>query len=366
MRDPRPQAPAVHPGGASETAQPRPLVVLYLYLTEQGETHPPHPSVRTSSPERYLECALTQTASLRLQDARCDIALATNLGHVYAPGRRAARLLSAIESFGVEIVPTEFRPRRGTDSRTYGSSRFVRDAVLSAAEGQPFERRLWVPDLDCVWIDPDRVFAAAPGPGEVGCIFIPYPPGWEVGPSGELAGSRQGIAELAGEMGAGGGVPDWVGGDLLAGTAGVLGELVAACEALDSELNDSGRGVSSEQQVLTLLGALGRVRFRDLSQAVRRIHTGARHRSVPPEDATLLGLWHLTSEKGLSLRRAAREIARGDTGSLLRDLRDPPRAARRFNVAGTGRGRAIRDDSWIAAQRLAALLRSRTSAPWQR
>ena len=40
---------------------------------------------------------------------------------------------------------------------------------------------------------------------------------------------------------------------------------------------------------------------------------------------------------------------------MIRDLRDPTRTARRFNVGATGPLRRLRDDGWIAAQRVRSL-----------
>jgi hypothetical protein len=42
----------------------------------------------------------------------------------------------------------------------------------------------------------------------------------------------------------------------------------------------------------------------------------------------------------------------GRPARLRRDLAEPARAARRFNVAGTGFARRVRDDGWLVAQRL--------------
>jgi len=340
-------------------SEPIPLVVQYLCLREDGGTLPPHPSVRTSSPIRYLECAVTQAASLRLQQARCDLALATNVSDRGVLGSTGLELLERLESLGVEILPTEFRERAGDDSRTYASARYVRDAVLSVAARQPIERPLWFTDLDCVWLDPARAFAALPAGDEIGCIQIDYPPDWDVVGYGELALTPRALGELAASMGGSAGVAPWIGGELLAGGAGALGKLVEGCEALDARLGAKGQTLPSEQQVLSLLGALGEVRFRDLSAVARRIQTGARHGGAVPENPTALGLWHLPHEKGLSLRRAATATRHGRTARLRRDLADPVRAARRFNVQGTGLPRRIRDDSWIAKHRAYAAVRSR-------
>jgi len=335
-------------------SEPIPVVVQYLCLGEDGRTLPPHPSVRTSSPVRYLECAVTQAASLRLQETQCDLALATNISDRGVLGSTGRELLERLESLGVQILPTEFRARAGDDSRTYASARYVRDAVLRATEGQPPERRLWFTDLDCVWLDPARVFAASSAGEEIGCIQIEYPPDWDVVGSGDLGLTPRAIGELAAGMGGSPEVARWIGGELLTGSASALHKLVEGCEALDARLAANGQTLTSEQQVLSLLGALGEVRFRDLSAVARRIQTGSRHGGAVPESPTALGLWHLPHEKGLSLRRAATAVRHGRTKRLRRDLADPARAARRFNVQGAGLPRRIRDDCWIAIQRVYA------------
>jgi hypothetical protein len=97
------------------------------------------------------------------------------------------------------------------------------------------------------------------------------------------------------------------------------------------------------------------VRFTDLSAVARRITTGPRSQALRVPNPEAIGLWHLPAEKGLSLRRTARQVHRGRVGPLRRDLADTARTARRFNVTGTGRLRRLRDDAWLAAQRLRSL-----------
>jgi hypothetical protein len=331
------------------------LVVHYLYV-HGGQEGFYYPSVRShSSVEelavRYLECALAQVASLRLKDAPCDIALATNLTNLQTVGRTMRELVDAIARMEVEIVPTEYRHRPGDDSRMYVSSRYVLDAIQSATEGSSPGRHVLMTDLDCIWPDPARVLAALPGDGEIGCIHIPYPPDWDAVGFGDFGVTRLGIGELAQGMGGSAELPPWVGGELLSGTPDSLGSLVAACEEIDARLAAEDRVLPTEEQVLTLGGATGRIRFHDLSRVAARIQTGPRHKAPPNPMALELGLWHLPGEKGLSLRRAATAVRRGHTGQLRRDLSDVRRAARRFNVAGTGLGRRLRDDGWIVAQR---------------
>ena len=346
---------------SGQPADVLPLIVQYLYLDENGQTLPPHPSVRTSSAARYLECALTQSASLRLQETPCDVVLATNLDR-HTLGRRERRLLDAAEHLGVQVVPTQFRDRPLTTSAAQASSRYVRDAIISGTEGLPPERAVWVPNLDCVWFRPDRVFASAPAPGEVGCIHIPYPPDWPVAGPRVACGSPRAIGELAASMGGPSAVPSWLGTDLLSATVDGLRRLVASCEELDAQLHDRGLVLEGEQQVLSLANALGRIHSRDLSSAARRIHTGSRHGGERPEHPTALGLWHLPSEKGLSFRRAATAVSRRRSARLRRDLADPTRAARRFNLASASLARRVRDDGWLAAQTISAAGRNlRTS-----
>jgi hypothetical protein len=338
-----------------QNRRPAPLVVLYLYVHEQGEAFA-YPSARSrhSSAQvagRYLECALVQFASLRLREARCDLALATNLSDRQALGRTGCELMERIEALDVAILPTPYRHRPGDDSSTYMSSRYVLDAILSAAEGQPDdERAMWLTDLDCVWVDAHKMFSATPPPEEIGCVMIDYPLDWDAVGFGEFAVTRRAIGELAIGLGGSSEPPAWVGGELLGGSCRALRQLVAAVEGLDAQLARDGLFLPTEEQVLSLAGAVGQVRFHDLSGVARRVSTGSRHRARPIEDPLSLALWHLPAEKGLSLRRAAAQIRRGRTRRLRRDLSDPKRMARRFNVAGAGMGRRVRDDGWILMQ----------------
>ncbi len=346
-----------------QTPRLAPLVVLYLYVHEQGEAFA-YPSARSRHSAaqvagRYLECALVQFASLRMRDAECDLALATNISDRRTLGRIGSELMDRIEALDVAILPTAYRHRPGDDSSTYMSSRYVLDAILTAAEGQPEERAMWLTDLDCVWVDARKVFAATPPPGEVGCVLIVYPPDWDAVGFGEYAVTRRAIGELAAGIGRSPDLPAWVGGELLCGGCRTLRELVGAVEQLDARLAAEGRFLPTEEQILSLAGAVRRVRFHDLSDVAQRVATGHRHRAQPVADPLSLGLWHLPAEKGLSLRRAAREIRRGRTRSLRRDLSNPARMARRFNVAGAGLPRRIRDDTWIVTQRIRHLVPAR-------
>lgn len=301
---------------------------------------------------------LTQAASLRLQDTGCELALATNIAEPQALGREGAELMKRMAALGVRILPTEYEHRPDHGTETYVSSRYVLDAILAASEGQSPGRRLWLTDVDCVWVDPGRVFAAAPPEREIGCIHIDYPPDWDAVSFGERGISRRSIGEIAAGLGGPGDLPRWVGGELLAGTVAQLLELVRACEELDTTMEEQDGRLPTEEQLLTLAGATGRVRFHDLSTVARRMPTGPRTKAVAVEDPLSIGLWHLPGEKGLSLRRAARQIGSGRTEALRRDFSEPARAARRFNVTGTGLARRIRDDGWIVGQRLQGAIRS--------
>ena len=108
------------PGAHDESvASGQPLVCMYLFLDAEGETVPPHPSPRTASPLRYLECALVQAASLRLAGAPCEVALVTNLDGERGLSRGARRLLGALGDLGVDLLPLALRDRarvrRGRD-----------------------------------------------------------------------------------------------------------------------------------------------------------------------------------------------------------------------------------------------------------
>ncbi len=342
--------------------EPPPLVVQYLYVHGEGEAffYPTSRSSRSAAhlANRYLECALTQAASLRLRDTDCDLALVTNLADTSSLGRAGARLMACIESLGVQILRAEYRHRPAAKGgyETFASSRYVLDAILAAADGQPGRRQLWLTDLDCVWADAPRAFDAAPPAPAIGCVEIGYPPEWEVVDFGPPAGSRAALGELALSLGAEQSLPSWIGGELLTGTADALRALVSACESIDERLAAQRMVLATEEQTLTLIGALGLVQFENLSPVAGRIWTGPRHGAANPTNPLECALWHLPSEKGLSLRRAANEMLAGRPERLRRDFADPARAARRFNVRGTGLTRRLRDDAWLAKERLGPAL----------
>jgi hypothetical protein len=336
-----------------------PLVVQYLYVHEPEEGFY-YPSARASASAaavaiRYLECALTQAASLRLRDVECELVLATNVSDRSQLGRVGADLLDRIEALDVRVLQTEYRHRPKAGTEVYVSSRYVLDAILAATEGQPEDRQIWLTDLDCVWANPQQVFASAPDPSEIGCLYIDYPPDWDTVGFEVYGRTRRAIGELAKEMGSAQEVPPWVGGELLSGRPAALRELVSVCEQLDAQLESEGKTLPNEEQIFSLAGALGRTSFVDLYRVARRMATGRRTHASRADDPLSIGLWHLPAEKGLSLRRAASELRRGHTRRLRRDLADPVRTARRFNVAGTGPLRRIQDDGWIVAQRLRSI-----------
>jgi hypothetical protein len=356
--------------------QMKPAVVQYLYV-HQPEERFFYPSARSASSRaavatRYLECALVQAASLALRNADCELILATNVTDPAVLGPAGAELLERMRALGVQMLHAEYRHRPADDDAHYLSSRYVLDAILAATDGQPSERPFFLTDLDCVWVTPEPLLAAVPAPPEVGCIYIEYPPDWDAVGTGTVGNTRHNTGELAREIAATGAfgtnpadvpeLPPWVGGELLVGTGGALRELVGTCERLDALSKERGEVLPTEEQVLSLAGALGLIRYRELSALAWRVHTGPRHEATPIAHPESLSLWHLPGEKGLSLRRTARELSRGKDGRLARDLADPRRMARRFNVAGTGVGRRLRDDGWLVRRRIAQTARTRLDA----
>jgi len=337
----------------------RPMVVQYLYV-HSAEEQFNYPSSRSQGgprqlAARYLECVLVQAASLRLRGVECDLALVTNLTDRRALGFRGGRLLSEIEALGVEVLFADYRHRPEVEVAHFAASRYVFDAITVVAEQVSEQTPLWLVDVDCVWVDAPKLFAARPPSPAIGCIHIGYPPDWVI--SG-LTPKK--VGELAVDLGASHTSLDWVGGELLCGSAADLLALVASCEELERELAVAGRALETEEQLLSLAGALGRVRFEDLSTVAQRVWTGPRHGAPAPRDSAALGLLHLPSEKGLGFRRAARAITSGRGERLARDLEVPERTLKRFNVQGAGWARRLRDDGWLAKQRLQDGLISRS------
>jgi len=345
--------PAPGEQSTNDPAEP-PLVCMYLFLDADGGTLPPHPSPRTASPLRYLECALVQAASLQRAGAGCRTVLLTNVGG--GPGRAWRRMWGELGELGVEVREVALRIEPGTAA---AETRLALAAIRAAAGGLAGSREMWIPNLDCVWVDPARALRACPQSGRIGALAIPYPPDWAVGGPEAVGSTRLELGRTASALGARAeSAPPWIGADLLAGTTASLLALAAACEELDGQLAGGGATATTEQ-LLTLCAALGRVEVEDLSSLARRIQTGARHSAGAPADAAALAIWHLPAEKGLSLRRAARAPARGRTGPLHADLALPARAMRRFNVGGARRAHQLRDDAWVAWGRLASARRTR-------
>jgi len=327
---------------------------------------------------RYLECALVQAASLRFNDADCDLALVTNVGAAERLGHRGRRLLERLQSFDVEILHADYTHEPRGPIGWFHASCYVFDAIAAAASAGPPDRRLWLTDVDCVWLAPTEVLAALPHDGRIGCIPVGYDIDWD--PTGKTRGGFEALRAAAGTSaesshppGAGGQgddpggrgarsgdpggrsgetQPRWIGGELLAGSARDLLALVGVCEQLGDELRRLDLLLGTEEQLLTLADALGRVAFADLRPRGRRIWTGPRHEAANPSDPCALGLWHLPSEKGLGFRRAANAILADRTRALRRDLAEPTRAMRRFNVqGGKWTPRRVRDDGWLVANR---------------
>jgi hypothetical protein len=338
--------------------------VQYLYVHGPDEQFN-YPTSRSRGSAaiaaRYMECALVQSGSLRLRDVDCDVMFVTNLLDRASLGRRVARLLQAIESLGVEIVFADYRHRPLAPIAQFMSSQYVFDAIMAVSDSGDLDRQLWLMDVDCVWLDPRKAFAAAPAPPGIGCIQIPYPSDWDI-----TGFTPAGIEDIASQLGGTKKGIGWVGGELLTGTARDLRELVSICKALQGEIRALGYALNTEEHLLSLAGALGRVEFCDLSAVARRVLTGPRHEAPPVENPGALGLWHLPTEKGLEFRRSARAILAGNGNRLARDLEVPSRALKRFNIEGAGWPRRIRDDAWIARQRIRDGIVSRVTARMSR
>ena len=331
-----------------------PRVVQYLFLHAPGDdfTYPSaragHDAPRLAA--RYLECVAVQSASLRFAGVECEPVLVTNLADpAPALDARGRALLDVIDGLGVRRVTAAYDHAPRADVSMFPSSRYVFDAILATTDAADADRPLWLIDVDCVWRDPARAFAAVPGddPTALACVTVAYPPDWDV--SGQ---TRAGLGALARRLDPRApSAPPWIGGELLAGRAGELRDLVVACERLDDELGALDVFLPTEEALLTVAGALGRARLTDRPDLAGRIWTGPRHGAINPPDPGALALWHLPAEKGLSLRRAADALLRGRTARLRRDLADGERAARRLNLVGARRTR-VRDDAWLAGQRV--------------
>jgi hypothetical protein len=334
------------------SARERPCVAQYLYLHEPGERFS-YPSSRSSGSaarlaSRYLECVLVQAASLRWSAPDCQQLLVSNLAGGESLTRRGRALLERILALGVELVHADYRHAPREPISAFHSSCYLLDAIDAAAAQLDPDRQLWMVDVDCVWLDPQAAFGALAAGTGIGAVRIGYPADWKV--SGLY--SREALGKLGARLGACEREPLWIGGEVLAGSARELHRLVEVCENLDRELARLDTSLPIEEHLLTLAGGLGRLDFRDLSAVAGRIWTGRRHSAANPANPSALALWHLPSEKGLSLRRAANALLHAREARLQRDLSSRTRAAARFNVSGVPWSRSLRDDSWIAASRL--------------
>src|SRR6185437_8213713 len=126
-----------------------PLVCTYLFLDASWRTLPPHPSPRTASPLRYLECAVVQAASLRLAGAECELLLVTNLDGPAGLGRAGRRAWEALAALEVKRHALPLRIEPGTDP---AATRLPREAIRAVAGEADREREVWLANLDCVWV----------------------------------------------------------------------------------------------------------------------------------------------------------------------------------------------------------------------
>lgn len=348
---------------ASRSSADTVVQYLYVHTPEERFTYPTSRSTGGSAglAMRYLECAITQAASLRMRKDPREIVLVTNLRDLNdseAVTPRGVRMLKAMEEMGVRIVFAEYEHRNRLPVESYASSRYLLDAINAVIDDSTDpDHRFWFTDLDCVWVNPEKVFAAAPKPGQVGCVYILYPPDWNIEGTTPTR-----LGEYGRELGDCPVPVPWVGGELLCGTARDLKKMVADCDALDDRIGERGGEIPAEEHLLSLAGGLGIVSFVDRSNIAWRIHTGPRHEAPDHHDPMTLGLWHLPSEKGLAFRRTASAVLAGHERRLRRDFEDPRRAMKRFNVGGAGLVRRFRDDSWLALHRLRRELAARTQA----
>jgi hypothetical protein len=298
----------------------------------------------------YLECALVQSSSLALGAPDCEQVLVTNLDDPRDPRaltERGVRLVDAIEELGVELRQAPYAARFEDAAPAYESSRYVLDAMGAATATAPDGQVLWFSDVDCVWIDPSRVFATAPPAPQVACLRVHYPPHWDV----MLGTTPTTVGEVGRRIGTSEVPARWVGGELLGGTSAAIRALVTTCAEIERELGPLPYELPAEEHLFTLAGALGRVDYRDLAPVARRIFTGLRRRGPRVNNVGELGFWHLPGEKGLSLRRTADRLLAGERDWLAAVLADPRRREEWFNVSPRPVHR-LRDASWLTLARL--------------
>jgi hypothetical protein len=343
-------------------ATPGHCVVQYFYAHAAGERYA-YPTGRGAEDAQrltalYLECALVQAASLALRGADCEQLFVSNIvdpHDVGLLGRHAVAIVRELEQLGVQLRHADYAHRFADPADEYVASRYILDAISAVSASAPPGQCLWFTDLDCFWWAPGQVFAQAPPDDEVGCLFIDYPPDWDV----MLGTTPTTVGRFGERLGACQVPVTWVGGELIAGTAATMAAFVTACERLEAEVGEQPRELPAEEHLLSLMGALGRVRYRDLSSVGRRVFTGVRHAGPRLADPTAIGFWHLPGEKGLSFRRTARALLRGEHERLARDFADPERAPRRFNTGQPSLARRVRDDGWLLANAARRALRER-------
>jgi hypothetical protein len=335
---------------------PAHCVVQYFFVHSADEAYS-YPTGRNySDPQKltalYLECALVQAASLALRDdVACEQVFVWNLADPHDEsvlGAYGVRLVRAMEALGVQMRHAEFAHRFDSPAAEYMASRYILDAIHEAVRAARDDQVLWFTDLDCVWRSPERVFAAAPKPSEVGCLYIPYPPDWDV----MLGTTPTTVGRFGERLGACKVPVPWVGGEILSADPATLRHFVEACERVERAIGQEPGQLPAEEHLFSLVGGLDYVQFKDLSAVCRRIQTGARHTGPRFTDVASLGFWHLPGEKGLAFRRTAKALLRGRHGQLAREFADPELAMRRFNVGRPKMTRRLRDDSWLAVNRL--------------
>ena len=117
----------------------KPCVVQYLYVHSPGEQFD-YPSSRSRGvaavAARYMECALVQSASLCMREIDCDVVLVTNDSSLGGGGGRAARLLEAMRSLGVEVLFADYLHRPAGNVAEFMASQYVWDADSSRRRAQ--------------------------------------------------------------------------------------------------------------------------------------------------------------------------------------------------------------------------------------
>ncbi len=339
-----------------------PIVVQYLYVHEPEEGFY-YPTARAASSaaqvaQRYLECALTQVASLASARLDCELVLATNVTDrsLVGPARRGAA--RAHRGLGARVVHTPVRapPARGhRDLRLLAlRARRDHDRLGGSRPGAPAladgpRLRLGRPRARCSPRLPPTTRSAA---STSTTRPIGTPSVFDV-----HGRTRNGIGELAREMGADVQTPPWVGGELLTGTVATL------ARDLVSDLRAAGRTAGRRRQGAADRGADPLARRGARDDPVRRpLSSREAHHDRQAQPGAPRRARRRRSACGTCRpRRGSACAARpgrscAATRAALRARPGRPRSARarRFNVADAGPLRRLRDDSWIATQRCAA------------